>query len=108
VNVYVTGFERGKKIRTIKAIRQSTGLDLKASKDVADRVEAGERVEISLAHVDHTQWLDQEGVAYKPVPVEVTLKGLLDILGYYPPEMAVGDVVRVLRAAHAHQPRNES
>jgi len=108
MNVYVTGFEPGKKIRAIKAIRQSTGLDLKASKNVADRVEAGEHVEIALAHVDHTQWLDQEGVAYKPVPVEVTLKGLLDVLGYYPPEMTVGDVVRVLRAAYTHQPSDAS
>lgn len=102
MNVYVTGFTANKKILAIKGIRAATGLGLKESKQAADEVEAGQRVKLTLQTLDSEKHLEESGVVFQRVPVTVTLEELVDILGYYPPEMPVGDVVRILRAARAH------
>jgi hypothetical protein len=104
MNVYVTGFPASKKIQAIKGIRAATGLDLKGSKDVADKAAEGERVKVALRDIDAEAVLAEHGVSFERVPNQISLESLMDILAFYPAEMPVGDVIRVLRATDAHTP----
>lgn len=110
MNVLVSGFTDGKKIQAIKGIRQATGLSLKDSKDVADRVGSGLPTKITLTNLDHEALLDEHGVKYERVPVELALGDFVELLSRYPRDWTIGGVVDILTvavASHSDRPRTE-
>jgi hypothetical protein len=108
VNVYVTGFQTGKKIHAIKGIRAATGLSLKDAKNAADHVEAGHRVKLALHDARAADALTEHGVTFERVPTAVSAAALIDILSYYPRDFTLGAVISVLRAAEAHAPTGDA
>jgi hypothetical protein len=102
VNVLVTGYSEGKKIHAIKGIHSASGIGLKEAKAIADEVDMGREPELKLTSPAHAATLDEMGVRYRAVEVDVPLKDFLALLGDYPREITVGDLYAVLSVAEAH------
>lgn len=99
MNVIVTGYSDGRKIHAIKAIRSVSGLGLKEAKSVTDDVDMGREREVALLNVGLTAELDEMGVAYRIVPVDVPLAAFVEVLSSYPRDLPVGVLHDVLRTA---------
>ena len=104
MRIIITGFQPGKKIQAIKAIRSvsSVALGLKEAKGIADDVEAGTasfiEVEPGRAHE-----LEEWGVMWASISTEVTLTDLIEALNRFPKATTVGDLLAILIPARDFQ-----
>jgi hypothetical protein len=95
MNVTVTGFVEGKKIHAINGLRGATGMSLKEAKDVADAVAAGTPTQITVSR-GHLHHLEEFGVSYHKDEVRIAIPDLVEILGRYPRDLTIGQLVDVL------------
>jgi len=101
--IWLNGFEDGKKIQAIKGIRAVSGWSLKDSKALAYDVERGVRRAVvphpSMTVIDAQATLSEHGVQFdvQRIPLDI----LVSALAEYPPHITVGDLCAVLTAARA-------